>query len=98
MEKRAEFLISGVRYNDDKSQIAYLKRHRVRNSGADESEFVSRHVVLEEIRQGINYSTAMKDRRGHLKESDPIFLYRDKYLHSGATKEERDNLERLPEV
>jgi hypothetical protein len=96
MDKKAEYLISGIRMNHLGTQIESLRRHKAGVTDVTDCDFIGRHTALEDIQNGVNYATAFPDKSGHLKKGSAISIYKDKYLRSNENKTENDNLGHLP--
>lgn len=100
MKKHAEFYISGIRFNKLGTQIESLRRHKAGVGREIEAEFdfVSRHAVVSDILNGINYFTAVQVTSGSFKPGSAISLYKDKFLRANENKTEKDNLGKLPTI
>ena len=96
MDRTPEFLISGIRMNHLGTQIESLRRHKATSVNLEDCDYISRHAIVQDIQNGVNYSTAFPDKTGHLKKGSAISIYKDKYLRSNENKTEKDNLGSLP--
>jgi len=95
MERKAEYLISGIRMNQSGTQIEFLRRHKSTATDLSDCDYISRHALIEDIQKGVNYATAFPDKSGNLRKGSTISIYKEKYLRSSENKTEKDNLGNL---
>jgi len=96
MAKKAEFYISGIRMNPSGNQIESFRRHKATAVSVEDCDYISRHAILEDIRNGVNYATAFPDKDGNLRKGSTISIFKEKFLRSNENKSEKDNLGNLP--
>lgn len=98
----ADFCITEVRYNKDKSHIKFVKV-RERKQGENgiqigSPRIVSRAFVADLIRLGkVSFQTNTKTNNGQWKKGAEVLLFGQEFLTTDRNKTERDNLGELPE-
>lgn len=100
MAKWADFLISGVKYNDPKTHIIAVKVHKdLVDKISNPPEHFSRQQVVQDIESGKSYMTIFKGANGWQKGQlvEVIVVNGQKFIKTIRDNTPRDNLGSLPE-
>ncbi|QIL45494.1 DUF3892 domain-containing protein [Acidovorax sp. HDW3] len=94
----ADFCITAVRYNQDRSHIEYVRVNEEKPEKIGLNRTVSRAFVADLIRLGkVTFQTRTKTAEGNWKVGAQVHLIDDVYLTTNKNSTKRDNLENLPE-
>jgi len=99
MDKRADFFITAVRYDENNSHITEVERYKYdkKNDELIEKKTRTRNGIIKAIEKGYTYKTAFEQEDGTWQEGEEVLIITvggKKYLRTAKTK---DNLEDLPE-
>jgi hypothetical protein len=101
VRKWSDYVISGIRYNDeDDDYIAMVKVRENKAGILENAEEWDRRKVVSEIERGKTFDTIMRDENGnwHIgQEVHIISIHGDKYIRTDQNSVGSDNLESLPE-
>lgn len=97
-----DFLITHVRYNEDKTHITHVKvRELIVKEGGNTTgvaRTVDRGFIADLIRlEKVTFQTAVKKDNGNLALGANVHLYDKVYLSTDQNSIDRDNLGNLPE-
>lgn len=101
MEKWADYGISSVRYNDERSHIVKVKVHEDKGDSFGSAEEWSRNQVVSAMERGKTFVTILKEgtdgkwRKG--QDVHIITVKGVKYIRTDKNQTASDNLENLPE-
>jgi len=94
----ADFCITAVRYNQDRSHIEYVHVREEKAKTIGTNRTVARAFVADLIRLGkATFQTRTKGTDGTWKLGAQVHLIDDVYLTTDKNSTKRDNLENLPE-
>ena len=94
----ADFCITAVRYNQDRSHIEFVQVKEEKPAEVGPNRTVSRAFVADLIRLGkATFQTRTKAPDGKWKLGAQVHLIDDVYLTTNKNSTKRDNLENLPE-
>lgn len=92
----ADFCITAVRYNDDKSHITFVKVREEKQGKVGAPRTVSRAFVADLIRLGkVTFQTRTKTNE-RWQRGAAVYLIDDEYLTTERNDTKRDNLGELP--
>lgn len=101
MEKWADFLISAVRYNAEKTHIDIVKAHEDLGDNMGSAVETPRSTVVTNIKNGITYMTVFKNETtGKYDKGEDVGIVtvnNTEYIRTDANSEACDNLGELPE-
>lgn len=103
MEKWADYLITGVRYDKDQTYIDYVKVREDKGEKAGSEDIIyKRETIVKAIDDGETFITSYfdKEKNGWKRGAIVSIIEIDKikYLRSDKNKTKKDNLENLPEI
>ena len=94
----ADFCITAVRYNEDRSHIEYVRVNEEKPEKIGTNRTVSRAFVADLIRLGkATFQTRTKTPECKWKLGAPVHLIEEIYLTTDRNSTKRDNLGNLPE-
>jgi hypothetical protein len=94
----ADFCITAVRYNTNRSHIEFVRVCEEKPGEIGPSRTVSRAFVADLIRLGkVTFQTRTKSSEGKWRVGAQVHLIEDIYLTTNKNSTKRDNLENLPE-
>ena len=99
MEKWADYLISGVKYNEQETHIDKVRRHEDLGDKVGPSQDVSRTTIVAQLDAGSTFATITKGSDGKWKLGAtvrPITIDGVKYIRTDADRTKKDNLGELP--
>lgn len=99
MEKWADYGISAVRYNDDRTHIVNVKVREDKGDGFGPAEEWSRKEVVSAMEVGTSFVTILKGSDGKWQKGQDVHIITVKgvkYIRSDQNAEASDNLENLP--
>lgn len=100
MEKWADYGISSVRYNDERSHIVKVKVHEDKGDRFGSAEEWSRHQVVSAMEGGKTFVTILKGTDDKWKKGQDVHIITVKgvkYIRTDKNQRASDNLENLPE-
>lgn len=101
MAKWADFLISGVKFNDLRTHIESLEVREDLGETVGSPNMIARLKVVENIEKGITYMTIFRNSTTNKwdagQEVRIIVVDNQKYLRTDRDKTPKDNLDNLPE-
>lgn len=101
MAKWADFIITAVKYNGDRTHISEVKRSRDTGESLNDEQIRTRGQIVNGIeKKGFTYVTAFKKSNGDYTKGarvEIVTVNEKKYLRTDKNKTARDNLENLPE-
>jgi len=101
MEKWADYLISGIRYNSDseKKIIAYLKVHIDNGDSVGESRTWTKDEVLKEFSKGKRFATIFKELNGKWRRGGEVSISQlnELFIRTDSNNIPGDYLEEIPE-
>ncbi len=101
MEKWADFLISGVRYDKDRTWIQIVERRDDLGGEIGPPKEIARSLVVEDLEFGRSYRTIFSNEEGRWEPGPHLRLVLSggsKLLRTDNRETERDNLGRLPGI
>lgn len=100
--KWADYLISGVRYNEPKTHIVAVEVHKDLVNSIDTAvQIVPKHTIVQNIEKGITYMTITKDASNPNKWTKGQVVHvitGPKYIRTDEDARTKDNLASLPEI
>lgn len=94
----ADFCITAVRYNKDRSHIEYVRVKEEKPGAIGLSRTIPREFIADLIRLGkATFQTRIETSDSKWKVGAQVHLIEDIYLTTSKNSSERDNLENLPE-
>lgn len=99
MDKWADFAITAVRYDENKTHIVQVKRRKDSGKSLEAPEIKNRSVIIDSIEKGYTYVSSYKKNEKWIegKEVHIIKVDGKKYLRTDSNKTTKDNLGELPE-
>jgi hypothetical protein len=100
MEKWADYGISSVRYNDQRTHIVKVKVHEDKGDSVGNAEEWLRTQVVSAIERGQTFVTILKGTDNKWKKGQDVHIVavnKEKYIRTDQNQEASDNLENLPE-
>ena len=98
MAKWADYLISAVQYNIQRTQILNVQRHLDTGKGVASPNIVNRMIVANDLKSGKTYKTIFKNNQGQWKPGEDIRLIGTTgFITTDPNCTTRDNLGNLPE-
>jgi len=100
MEKWADYGISGVRYNDERTHIVKVKVHEDRGDTIGGAKEWSRNQVVSAIERGKTFVTILKGAGGKWRRGQDVHIITVNgvnYIRTDRNRKASDNLENLPE-
>ncbi len=100
MTKWADYCISAVRYNEDKTHIVKVKVHSDNGDTIGNSSEWKREKVVTEIEGGTIFVTIFKSTDGKWNKGQDVHIVKVngiKYIRTDKNSRASDNLENLPE-
>lgn len=96
----ADYVITAVRYSEDRSHIADLEIRVDQDSTIGAPEELTREAVVRMIEQGYTFVTAYVRNGQWSRGADVsvVTIGRDKYLRTDRNQVRADNLGELPEL
>lgn len=100
MSKWADYLITGVRYNEEHTFIIVAELRKDKGGTVGNPQNRSREFIIYAIENGTTFVTAIESKSGWLKGADVGILTVDdvEYIRTDKNETKRDNLENLPEI
>lgn len=94
----ADFCITAVRYNHDRSHIAYVRVNEEKPSEIGPDRMVARDFVADLIRlKKATFQTRTKTPEGKWRVGAEVHLIDDIYITTNKNSTKQDNLGNLPE-
>ncbi len=100
MAKWADFGISAVRYNEERTHIEKVLIHEDKGETIGSGATKTRGLVVKEIKDGKTYTTILKTDKGEWRKGQDVHIIEvdnEEYLRTDANETGTDNLENLPE-
>jgi len=99
MEKWADFLISAVRYNAQKTHIDKVRSHKDEGDNVGTGEETTREDIVRKIKEGKTFVTIYKSNDKWKKGEDVRIVDIDgqEYIRTDRNRTKKDNLGELPE-
>lgn len=99
MAKWADYLISAVRYNNEKTHIIMVKQHIDKGDKFSSADEVSRLTVVTNLKNDNSYMTIYKDNDNWKmgEEVRIIQVGNSEFITTDPNETKNDNLGRLPE-
>lgn len=100
MNKWADYGISSVEYNAQRTHIVKVKVHLDNGDTIGAAEEWSRSQVVSSIEQGKTFTTILKGTDGRWKKGQDVHIVTvkgAKYIRTDQNQTAADNLENLPE-
>jgi hypothetical protein len=105
MDKWADYLITGVRYNSNEIFITYVEIRKDNGNDTGKAEMYTRESIVASIKKNVTFCTAItqiddEGKKSFKKGSDVNIIVIDgiEYLRTDQNKTKRDNLENLPQI
>ena len=98
--KWADYLISAVRYDADKTRIEKVKVHQDLGDTVGSPSESTRSTVVANIKSGNSYMTILKGQNGKWKKGQEVHIIEignEEFIRTDKNPEASDNLENLPE-
>ncbi len=102
--KWADYAITEVKFNNDRTHINYVKRYKDMGNNFDDLQTKTRQNIIYDIHDGVTYITAFKkkDKDGKYQgtKGSPVKVIEidgAKYIKTESNNSKRDNLDNLPE-
>jgi len=100
MAKCADYLISAVRYNNERTQIQQVRVHPYEGDKVGSSSIWSRQQVVSSMEDSQTFCTITKALDGKWKRGADVHIVTvdgEKFLRTDRNAEKADNLGELPE-
>ena len=100
MAKWADYCISAVRYDDEKTHIVRVRVHVDNGDTIADAKEWTRQSVVSSLEDGKSFVTITKSSDGKWKKGEDVHIIEvkgKKYIRTDANKRESDNLGKLPE-
>lgn len=100
MDKWADYGISAVKYNDEKTHINKVKVHKDEGDAIGSAEIWLRSQVITSLEDDKTFVTIIKNSEGKWNKGEDVGIIKvnnNKYIRTDRNKISSDNLENLPE-
>lgn len=100
MDKWADYLISEVSYNNERTHISKVKAHEDKGDSVGPAEECSREAIVKVIKQGTTFVTIFKGQNGKWNKGKDVHIIKigtEEFLRTDQNQRKVDNLENLPE-
>ncbi len=100
MVKWADFGISAVRYNEERTNIEKVFIHEDKGETIGPGATKTRRLIVREIKDGKRYATILKTNKGEWEKGQDVNIIEvnnEEYLRTDVNETGADNLENLPE-
>ena len=100
MVKWADFLISAVRYDEDRSRIVQVRVYDDLGDKVGNARISSRIDVVNSIKQGKTYVTILENQDGSWRKGQEVGIVKmegEEFIRTDRNSVAKDNLENLPE-
>jgi len=100
MAKWADYLISAVRYNTEKTHIVKVKVHKDMGESVGSAEEFTRGQVADKIEKGYSFVTIYRQNEKWVKgeEVHTVTVDGEEFIRTDRNNIKKDNLGALPEL
>jgi hypothetical protein len=100
MAKWADYLISAVRFNQERTHINLVRVHEDRDTSTGPAQDISRQEVIKHLKQATTFCTVFKGSDGNWKKGQLVEIVTIdgvEFIKTLADRIKADNLDNLPE-